>query len=205
MRLYFARHGESEANILKEFSNWPGKHGLTDKGKRQAERLADNLKGIRFTALYCSPILRAVQTADIIAKRLNITYEIKDALREYDVGILEGRSDEASWQRHRQVLLGWIEGKNWETGIEGGESYNDIKERFMPFIRRLEEEYQQADVNVLLIGHGGTYRCMLPLLLSNVDHSFSLVGHIDYTTYIVAELRGKKWVCLRWGEEIFET
>jgi broad specificity phosphatase PhoE len=96
MRLYFARHGESEANILKEFSNRPGKHGLTDKGKRQAERLADNLKSVHFTALYYSPILRAVQTADITAKRLNITYETKDALREYDVGILEGKSDEAS-------------------------------------------------------------------------------------------------------------
>ncbi len=205
MRLYFARHGESEANILKEFSNRPGKHGLTDKGKRQAERLADNLKGIRFTALYCSPILRAVQTADIIAKRLNITYEIKDALREYDVGILEGKSDEASWQRYWKVLLGWMEGKNWETGIEGGESYNDIKERFMPFIGRLEEEHQQADVNVLLISHGGTYRCMLPLLLSNVDHSSPLVGHMDYTMYVVAELRGREWVCLRWGEKILET
>ena len=50
MRIYFARHGESEANILQEFSNRGRKHGLTEKGKRQAERLADNLKSVPFRA-----------------------------------------------------------------------------------------------------------------------------------------------------------
>ena len=204
MRLYFARHGESEANVLKEFSNRPGKHGLTEKGKRQAEQLADNLKDIHFSALYCSPVLRAIQTAEIVANRLNMAYEIEDALREYDVGILEGKSDEASWKRYWEVHVGWMEGRNRDVGIEGGESYNDIRERFLPFIGKLEEEYRATEMNILLIGHGGTYRCMLPLLLSNVDHSVSLASHVDYTTCVMAELRGREWVCVRWGEKVFE-
>lgn len=85
MRLYFARHGESEANVQQVFSNRPGVHGLTETGRRQAEALAGNLRGIAFTELYCSPVLRAVQTAEIVASRLHLTYEIEDGLREYDV------------------------------------------------------------------------------------------------------------------------
>ena len=40
MRIYFARHGESEANLLHVFSNRGVKHGLTARGRAQAETLA---------------------------------------------------------------------------------------------------------------------------------------------------------------------
>ena len=201
MRLYFARHGESEANVQQVFSNQPGVYGLTDQGKRQAEELADHLSGIDWAALYCSPVLRAVQTAGIVARRLHIPYQIEDGLREYDVGILEGRSyDAAGLEIYWQVTAQWMERQDWDARIKGGESYHDIQKRFMPLISRLEEEHRQAGASILLISHGGTLRCMLPLLLSNVDHAFSLANPIGYTTCVVAELRGREWVCLRWGE-----
>jgi len=205
MRIYFARHGESEANILQEFSNRGRKHGLTEKGKKQAERLADNLKSVPFSALLCSPLLRATQTAEIVSGRLSIPYEAEEGLREYDVGIFEGKSDEASWRRFGENFERWMEGKNWDSGIEEGESYNDIRARFMPFFQRLEAEYQPTDANILLIGHGGTFLCMLPLVLSNVDHTSSMTSPMDNTAYIVAECRGGEWVCLRWGEKEFEV
>ena len=44
--LYFVRHGESEANLLHEFSNRGLKHGLTDKGRRQAAALVHKLKEV---------------------------------------------------------------------------------------------------------------------------------------------------------------
>lgn len=206
MRLYFARHGESEANVQQVFWNQARMYGLTAKGRKQAEALADNLGDVESAALYCSPVLRAVQTAGIVGGRLDLTPEIEDGLREYDVGILEGKrySREAE-DLYWQVITQWMERNNRDARIEGGESYNDIEARFMPFIGRLEETYRGTEANVLAISHGGTLRCMLPLLLSNVDYAFSLANHIDYTTCVVAELRGSKWVCLRWGEEIFET
>jgi len=202
MKLYFARHGESEANVQQVYSNRLGVHGLTDKGKRQAEQLADHLQDVHFTALYCSPILRAVQTAQIIASRLGIPCHVKDGLREYDVGILEGRPYDAATQEiYWEVTAQWMERMNWEARIEGGESYNDIRARFMPFISVLEGGHQQAGGNFLLISHGGTLRCMLPLLLSNVNHVFALANPIGYTHCVVAQLRGGEWVGLRWGEK----
>jgi len=72
VKLYFARHGESEANVQRIFWNQPEGYGLTDKGRAQAKALADALAGIQFAALYCSPVLRAVQTAQIVGRRLEV-------------------------------------------------------------------------------------------------------------------------------------
>jgi broad specificity phosphatase PhoE len=198
MKLYFVRHGESEANLLWEFSNRGLKHGLTDKGREQAKSLAQTLNGITIVKMFSSPLLRAVQTAQILSRELGVPYEITDALREYDCGILEGRSDEASWQIYSDVLNEWLYHSRWEKRIEGGESFLDIKGRFVPFIESLVREYRGFPDGIVLVGHGGTYRCMLPLVLINVDFRFTLEHHITNTGYVVAELRPKGLVCLEW-------
>ena len=209
MKLYFSRHGESEANVQQVFWNQREGYGLTDKGREQAEALAGSLAGVQFAALYCSPVLRAVQTAQIVGRRLNLTPQVAEGLWEYDVGILEGKPyskerEDLYWQ----VVIQWMEHDNHDARIKGadknhpGESYNDIKARFMPLIRRLEDTYRDTEANVLLISHGGTLRAMLPVLLSNVDKAFSMAHPLGYTSPIVAELRDGEWVCLRWRDVV---
>ncbi len=204
MRLYFSRHGESEANVQQIYSNGLGVHGLTEVGRQQAAELAEHLRGIPFAALYCSPVLRAVETAAIVAQELGLTYQIEDGLREYDVGVLEGRTYDRETDRiYWEVTRQWMVEMNWEARIEGGESCNDIAARFMPFIRRLEGQYGGTGANVLLVSHGGTLRCMLPLLLCNVDHAYALNASFGYASAIVAERRDGRWVCLRWRDDVF--
>lgn len=94
MKLYFTRHGESEANLLREHSNRGFRHPLTSKGREQAAILAQKLVDVPVPQLFTSPIMRAVQTAEILSGTLGVPYESADALREYDCGILEGRADE---------------------------------------------------------------------------------------------------------------
>ena len=204
MKLYITRHGESEANVQQVYSNGLGVHGLTKTGRQQAAELSEHLRGTSFAALYCSPILRAVQTAAIVGEQLGLAYQPEDGLREYDVGVLEGRTyDQETDRIYWEVTRQWMEELNWDARIEGGESCNDIAARFMPFIRRLENRYGGTDVNVLLVSHGGTLRCMLPLLLSNVDHAYALTASFDYASPIVAERRDGEWVCLQWGKDVF--
>ena len=136
---------------------------------------------------------------------MGIPYEIADGLREYDVGVLEGQSyTEATLATFWAVTVEWLEKENDDAHIEGGESLNDIRARFMPFIRGLEHTYAGTDANVLCVGHGGTYRSMLPLLLANLDRRSMLAQHFDYATPIVAEQRGSEWVCLQWGAKTLE-
>lgn len=197
MKLYFVRHGESEANLLKEFSNRGLKHGLTDRGRQQSATLAQKLKEVSVAKLFSSPLLRAIQTAEILARELDVAYEVTDALRESDCGILEGKSDEGSWDIWRTVLHDWDSGR-WDSRIEQGESFLDIKERFVPFIERLVEEYQHSSESIVLVGHGGIYHCMLPLVLANVDSNFAHPS--SNTGYVVAETRPEGLVCLTWCE-----
>jgi probable phosphoglycerate mutase len=197
VKLYFVRHGYSEANRLNEFSNRGLKHGLTESGRQQAATLAQSLAGIRVIRLFTSPLLRAVQTAEILSASLGVPYEITDALREFDCGVLEGTPFEAGRQLFFNSLDEWRRG-NWDHRIDQGESFNDIKARFIPFIEQLVREYSDSPDSFVLVGHGGVYVCMLPLVLINVDMDFALAHGISNTGAVIAEQRPEGLVCTAW-------
>lgn len=198
MQFYFVRHGESEANLLNEFSNRGWKHGLTERGRQQAAVLAQNLKGLPVVRVYCSPLQRAVETAEILAGALGVPCEVTDALREYDCGILEGRSDRAAWDLYQKVLDDWMVHGHWERRIPGGESFSEMQGRFVAFVEGLVAEHSGSQHGVVLVGHGGIYRCMLPMVLANVDAAFALAHPIGHTGMAIAEVRGEELVCTVW-------
>lgn len=198
MKFYFVRHGESEANILHEVSNRGFKHPLTENGRQQALALAQNLRGIPVARLFTSPLMRAVQTAEILAETCETRPETADALREYDCGILEGRSDEECWRTHTALRESWLNDHRWEQRHEGGESFFDIRDRFVPFIEGLIHEYRATQANIILVGHGGTYVCMLPLILNNVG--FERVSELGFlhTGAVITEWTPGGLTCRSW-------
>ena len=54
-------------------------------------------RDLPITHIFSSSVLRAIETSVILTNRLDLDFEVVEALREYDCGILEDRSDEASW------------------------------------------------------------------------------------------------------------
>lgn len=199
MRLYFVRHGESEANVLRIISNRGLRHGLTEKGRAQAEALAGCLAEFPIVSLFSSPVPRAVETAEIVAERLGLPYQIADALREYDRGVLEGRSDEEAWRLHREIAQDWQLRGNHQRRPTCGESFFDIRDRFVPFIEQLTRHDAHAIGDVALISHGGILRLMLPLVLTNVDAAFAERNGIGHTDCIIAERAPGGLRCVRWG------
>lgn len=197
MRLYFVRHGESEANTRHIISNRASPFGLTERGREQATILADKLADIPFTAIYSSPVLRARETADILSRLFGRAYQVTEALREYDCGVLEDRSDEESWKLHRQYYEDWTLHHDFLSRPEGGESFVDIQNRFLPFIEFLKKSNES---HVLLVGHGGIFHLMLPLILTDIDNGFVRSYSIGHTECIVAELTSDGFVCLQWGD-----
>lgn len=193
MKIFFVRHGESEANLLREFSNRGDQYPLTELGRQQANVLARDLGGVPFHRIFTSPLLRARETAQILTERLDVPIEITDALREGDVGILEGRDDLAAWAIFGQVHNAWRAG-DWDIRIKGGESLNDLKSRFMPFINTLTVD----DSNFILVGHGSLYRFILPELLVNVDAEWAAPYPIGNADYILAELCPQGLTCISW-------
>jgi probable phosphoglycerate mutase len=204
MRLYFVRHCESEANVQEIFWNEPVGYGLTERGRAQAQDLADGFAGVEFAALYCSPVLRAVQTAQIVGPQLGLAPVIADELRECGSGILKGRKIDAETRSMVvQVREQWIVHGNPDARIEGAESYAEIAARFTALIDRLQGLYRDTAANLLLISHGGMLGIMLPMLLSNVEYDVAVGRPFDYMMSVVAELRDEAWVCLRWADLAF--
>jgi broad specificity phosphatase PhoE len=206
MRIYFTRHGESQANILHEISNRGLRHPLTQKGRLQAEALAARLAELvsrygPISYLYTSPTLRAIETSIIVANRLDLEFEVTDALREFDCGVAEGRSDEEAWKLWHWVVDEWLEYGHYDSRIEAGESFNDLRDRFVTFVRNLVNQYQGQNISVVCMGHGGLYYSMLPQVISNLTVEKISQLKIDYTTCIVAENQPEGLVCIEWNGE----
>lgn len=204
MKLYFVRHGESEANTRHIISNRESPFGLTPKGRMQAETLAERLQGTPVAAMFSSPVLRAWQTAELLSAAFGISCQATEALREYDCGILEEQSDRESWRLHRQYFEDWVLRRQYTSRPEGGECFLDIGSRFVPFIEDLVRTRNEDDT-ILLVGHGGLFLLMLPLVLTNVDHSFAVSHGMANTEYVLASLETDGLVCMQWGRDVLNA
>jgi len=200
MKLHLVRHGESEANIQHVISNRESPFGLTELGKQQATTLANNLRDIPITSIFSSPILRARETADIVSRAFYLPYQVTEVLREYDCGILEGKSDKKSWNQHRKYYEDWTVHHDLLSKPEGGENFVDIQNRFLPFIESIKHG---GEKHILLIGHGGLFHLMLPLILTNIDNDFVNSHSIGHIECVIAELHSDGFVCSQWGDTKF--
>ena len=198
MRLYFVRHGQSEANVQMVISNRDLPHHLTDLGRQQAQALGRSLVDVPLAAIYSSPIVRAVETAQIVASLAGMPFEIADALREPDCGIMEGRSDEEAWAEHHRVMVDWVVFRKFDSRIEGGESFYDLRTRFVPFVNRLVTAPGAADRNILVITHGSLLYLMLPLVLVNIDTESVHENPMPNAGVVIVERQPHGLTCLEW-------
>jgi len=203
MKLYFVRHGESQANLQHVISNRESPFGLTEFGKEQANTLAENLKDIPITAIYSSPVLRARETAEILSQSLHLPYQVTEALREYDCGILEDKSDEESWKLHSEIAEDWVLHHNYLRKPEGGENFLEIKKRFIPFVESFAQNGLRVQDQILFVSHGGLLQLILPEILTNIDHVFVRSNGIGHTQCIIIEGKSNHLTCLQWGSAHF--
>jgi broad specificity phosphatase PhoE len=160
--VWYIRHGHNPANQTAELSYRVTDYPLTELGVTQATTLAGQLaRRPAIAAIYASPLRRATQTAEIIAERIGGTVHIIEELREFNVGELDGRSDEQAWARYHQVLDDWRAGHH-DTAFPGGENYLQMTARLASaFLHALRHPMGS---HVLFIGHGGIIRAAIPAL-----------------------------------------
>ncbi|MDN5819529.1 MAG: histidine phosphatase family protein [bacterium] len=165
-KLYFVRHGESQANkdgILAGSSDSP----ITDEGRRQAEREAEEIKRQHMSVdtIIASPLSRAAETAVIIAKLISFPIEdIKtiDDLHEKNSGSYEGQTT--------QDMLAASEA---DMRSAGGETLQVFAERVA---RSNDLVKSHAVGTTIVVGHSEWYRMAVclengwsPLDMAQVD------------------------------------
>ncbi|MBU2109696.1 class I tRNA ligase family protein, partial [Patescibacteria group bacterium] len=146
-KIFLIRHAEAENNVSEILSSWPEKaeYHLTEKGKEQAKKMAEFLKKENIDLIFSSPVTRTKETAEIIAKKLDIKVIFDERLREMDYGDLEGkayRDFERQYPRESRI-------EKTEHGIETG---NQIKERLENFLEEINKKY--SNKNIIIISHG---------------------------------------------------
>lgn len=86
----FMRHGESLANVQNVISEDLKKYPLTERGMEQVLFSAEQLRGLKFDGVICSPLLRTKQTAKTVADVMGLDVVENDKIREAGLGPYNG-------------------------------------------------------------------------------------------------------------------
>ena len=156
MEILVVRHGQSEGNRdarLQGSSDFP----LTEKGRDQARRLGAWLRHQAFEidATYCSPLLRAKETAAIAveAAGLPTPTELAD-LTEIHAGSLENLTREEIIAAHPDYADRPLSSLG-DFSDYGGESYPALMARVGRVAELLMERHRASEHKVLVVAHGG--------------------------------------------------
>jgi broad specificity phosphatase PhoE len=172
LSVLWVRHGQSTANIVRRFSYAHDQHPLTHLGEEQAAAVSAELNAAGIEGpVFSSPLLRAQQTARVIAKPQGLGIETIEEFRELDVGALDGQEGEAAWAAHDAVISAWVDG-DYEAAFPGGESAFDVSDRMRRGFTKVIER-AQAEPTVV-VGHGGNIGIAVRVL----DPEAPLVGDL---------------------------
>ena len=160
-RLYLVRHGATQLTAEDRFSGAEGVE-LSEEGRHQAGRLSERLAHEAITAVYCSPLSRTVETAEILARPHGLPLVRRDGLREITHGRWEGLTRREVEERYAEEYAAW-EADPFTFAPEGGESGLVVLARALPVIREIVVSHQGAAV--LVVSHKATLRLVLSSLL----------------------------------------
>lgn len=147
MKLYVARHGETEWNAQNKIcgrTDLP----LTERGLTQAGQLAAKLSDEELDIIIASPMIRAQQTAAAVSEVTGIPTLTDERLIEQNFGIYEGMDRKTPEYLANKRMFAYR--------YPGGESQMDVAYRVYSLIEELKGKY--PDKNILLVCHGGVCR-----------------------------------------------
>ena len=192
---YLVRHGQTDMNVaglLQGQSN----SILTEKGREQAKTLAKELKSVKFDLIFSSDLLRARDTADIIATEHKLATQTSKLLRERSWGRLEGKPRNVLEQFDEIYKNLSEEEKFVYKSYEDIENDEELTSRFITFIREVATSYPGK--TILLVSHGSaigsflikigfwTYKNVLP----SIPHTSYIKFMSDGIAFTVEETKG---------------
>lgn len=189
-KLYLVRHGQSAGNAEGRF----GGHSATPLSKlgfQQAKLTAQTLAKEKINAIYTSDLLRTAQTAEPLAKLLDLPIVKTSAFRERHVGVLEGLTFDESKEAFPRDYYALVN-RNVHHVITKGESYRHLLRRATGELREILRIHQGE--RIVIYSHTGAI-CFLTLYLLG-----AINRHTKQTPWLVTsncginrfEIRGRR-------------
>jgi broad specificity phosphatase PhoE len=153
--VYLARHGQTAYNREGRFQGQQ-EIPLDDAGRAQAAELAERAAGYGFRALWCSPLLRARETADIVAAHIGLVAKGDARLMETDAGDWTDRSFAEVIAEAPEAFAAFA---NADAGFAfpGGESFAQQEVRVSAAL----DDVEAGELPALVVCHGMVIRAAL--------------------------------------------
>ena len=187
--LILVRHGETLLNVARITQGWSDS-ALSERGQQQVLLLAERMKEIRPTALYSSPLGRAMSTAQAIADATGLEIVPLDDLREMNYGRWEGRAFTDIRVEDEDLYRRWIAEE--ECPCPGGESHADVRRRMQRAFDAISAE------RAVLVSHGTAIRIGATALL-DIPIMAAMRFAQDNTAMNVFVARGDQWFLKVWN------
>ena len=143
--LLLIRHGETDFLGRKLSGRTPGVH-LNEKGRAQADAVAQALGKAPLKAIYSSPMERAFETAQPLAAALSLEVQLRSGLTEMDFGRFQGRT----FKQLQRVKL-WKEVLNNPAGVRlpDGETFIEAQERIISDLEAIVGMHADRGTSIL--------------------------------------------------------
>ena len=152
MKIFIVRHGQDDNSVRGGWSDSP----LTETGVWQSIDLADEINNnsalYNIGKIFSSDIVRASQTANIIAERLNLPVYSMPEFREVNNGDLAGMENTLAEDKYPNLY--W-RNLDWEEHYPNGESPKEFYDRVSSAWEKFKQSLVCCDKNILLVTHGG--------------------------------------------------
>lgn len=175
MKLILVRHGESTWNKSKRVQGIRNPR-LSKRGIKQSQLLAERLKGMKFDAVYTSPLRRAYDTTKILINSTNphINISIVEDLQEIKLGTWEGKTIEQVSKEYKDLYDKWCQ-TPLDVDIPGAETVLEFKDRVVRAFENIRAQHPHPNQEVLVVTHGGVISIYLAHLLDmNLNKIWSI-------------------------------
>jgi probable phosphoglycerate mutase len=178
------RHGDTVLSAEDRFAGETDVE-LSEKGREEARRLAEKLRGEKITAVYASPLGRTVETARIIAEPHHLQVQPCDGFREISHGHWEGMKRHEVEAKFPEEMAEW-EKDPYTFAPAGGESGLAVTARALPALIDLVRKHPGE--SILMVSHKATIRLLLSSLLGfdprryrdNLDQKPAALNIVDF-------------------------
>lgn len=159
LRVYFIRHGESEGNSLGILQGQRD-YALSEKGREQSRAAAEYMQGKGIEYVLASPLLRAAETAEIIAGAAGMPApQHENLLMELETGIFTGmtiREIERKYPREWETFRR----QSWE-GVPDAESIASLQQRAVAVWNRIIDIANEGPRHIMVVAHGGIIQWLI--------------------------------------------
>lgn len=160
--IIFLRHAQAQNNVDRVLAGRRKGIPLTPSGIKQAEKIGNFLKPLKISAIYSSPIDRAMDTAKIVSERLNLDYNMDERLTEIEMGSFSGMPYEEMFSKYGNIFLKFYEG-NPIIEKNGVETFASVKKRVLDMVKYCSNKYDGQ--TILLVTHMDPIKAMISTVL----------------------------------------